>query len=88
MQDLLKMNFNLKHLDCCNNLNHHQSRICCDHTYYEENNQQRLMSKNKRITLYSSKHKKIAPNFFCRKELKSMRKVPCTIDLSTYSQWR
>lgn len=94
--DILRMNLNPKHLECCNyNLDRLQSRTCSGRTYYEENDRiaHRSTSKNRRtvspVTICSSKRKKFTPNSVSGKGWKYVRETPRIIGPSTcYSQRR
>jgi len=88
MQDILRVDLNAKHLDCCDyNLNH-QLKACMCQACYEEtdqmNRRQRSTLKNQRISpMRSPKRKKFSTNFICKKELKSMRESPYIVSPST-----
>lgn len=90
--DILRMNLNSEHLDCCNyNINHQQLRVCSGRKYCEENDRmghRSTSSTNRRMaspaTTRSSKRKKFTPSSVCaKKELKSMREIPHVIGPST-----
>jgi len=91
MQDILKIDLNAKHLDCCDYNLDHQLRACMCQACYEETNQmnrrQRSTLKNQRMisptTTRSPKRKKFSTNFICKKELKSMRESPYIVGPST-----
>lgn len=92
MQDILRIDLNAKHLDCCTYNLDHQLRFCSSETYFEGTDQmdrrQRLTSKNQRMisptTACSSKRKKIlVSNFICKKEPKSTRDIPHIVGPST-----
>lgn len=92
MQDILKLDLNAKHLDCCNYNLDHQLKACGSQTYYEGTDQmdrrQRSTSKNQRTmsppTTCSSKRKKISiSNFIYEKEPKCIRDIPHIVGPST-----
>jgi len=90
MQDILRIDLNGKHLDCCD-YNVDQLRACMCQACYEETDQmgrrQRSRLKNQRMisprTTCSPKRKKFSTNFICKKELKSMRESPYIVRPST-----
>ncbi|XP_071556416.1 uncharacterized protein [Temnothorax nylanderi] len=90
--DVLRIDLNARHLDCCNYNLDHQLRVCSSQTSYEGTDQmdrrQRSTSKNQRMispTLARSpKRKKISiSNFICKKELTSTRDIPYVVGPST-----
>ncbi|KAM0737010.1 hypothetical protein ACS0PU_000579 [Formica fusca] len=92
--DILRINLNSKHPDCCNyNLDHQQSKVCSGRTCCEENEEMghRSTSKNRRTvspaTACSPKRKKVKTNSVSGKELKCVREISHIID-PCYSQQR
>lgn len=91
MQDILRIDLNAKHLDCCNYNLDRQLRVCTSQTYFEGTDRmdrrQCSIAKNQRMsptTACSPKRKKISiSNFICKKELKSMRDIPHIVGPST-----
>ncbi|XP_025073143.1 uncharacterized protein LOC105423361 isoform X2 [Pogonomyrmex barbatus] len=89
--DILRIDLNVKHSDCCNCNSDRQPRIGNRRLYYETINQmdcrRRLMSKTRRISpirVRLPKRKKfLVPNFVCKREPKCTRKISHIIRPST-----
>ncbi|XP_011866412.1 PREDICTED: uncharacterized protein LOC105561232 isoform X2 [Vollenhovia emeryi] len=88
--DILRIDLNAKHPDCCNYNLDHQLRVCSSQTSYEGTDQmdrrQRSTSKNQRMmspmTARSPKRKKLS-NCIYKKVSKSARDIPHIVGPST-----